>query len=83
MGNPAPRFVIPDAQIVHRSVMKEKHIKVVLTDASGKARLNAVAMAFMTTRPADQPGVMAEHGYVTADRSRDGGKAMRGPMSPP
>ena len=47
------------------------------------ARLNAVAMAFMTTRPADQPGVMAEHGYVTADRSRDGGKAMRGPMSPP
>lgn len=44
--------------------------------------LNAVAMAFMTTRPADQPGVMAEHGYMLADRSHDGGKAMRGPMSP-
>lgn len=46
------------------------------------AGLNAVAMAFMTTRPADQPAVMAEHGYVLAARSHDGGRAMRGPMSP-
>jgi glutathione S-transferase len=45
-------------------------------------KLNDVAMAFMTTRLADQPGVMAEHGYVLAERSRDGGRAMRGPMSP-
>ena len=45
-------------------------------------RLNDVAIAFMTTRLADQPGVMAEHGYVLAERSHDGGRAMRGPMSP-
>lgn len=45
-------------------------------------RLNAVALAFMTTKLADQPAVMAEHGYVIAERSHDGGRAMRGPMSP-
>ncbi|WGM30452.1 glutathione S-transferase family protein [Brevundimonas sp. NIBR11] len=45
-------------------------------------RLNAVALAFMTTRLADQPAVMAEHGYILAERSHDGGRAMRGPMSP-
>ena len=45
-------------------------------------KLNDVAMAFMTTKLADQPGVMAEHGYVLAERSHDGGRAMRGPMSP-
>lgn len=46
------------------------------------ARLNSAATAFMTTRLVDQPAVMAEHGYVLADRSYDGGKALRGPMSP-
>jgi len=45
-------------------------------------KLNDVAMAFMTTKLADQPAVMAEHGYVIAQRSHDGGRAMRGPMSP-
>lgn len=45
-------------------------------------RLNAVSLAFMTTKLADQPAVMAEHGYILADRSHDGGRAMRGPMSP-
>lgn len=49
MGNPAPRFIVRDAQIVHRSVMKEKHIKLVLTDRSGAARLNAVAFNAMDT----------------------------------
>ena len=45
-------------------------------------RLNALAQAFMTTKLADQPTVMVEHGYVIAERSHDGGRAMRGPMSP-
>ena len=45
-------------------------------------RLNAVSVALLTTRLADQAGVMAEHGCVMADRSHDGGRAMRGPMSP-
>ena len=44
--------------------------------------LNAVSMAFMTTRPADQAGLMEAHGLKVAARSHDGGRAMRGPMSP-
>ena len=43
LGNPGPRFVIPQAQIVHRAVMKEKHLRLTLADQSGSHRLNAVA----------------------------------------
>lgn len=43
LGNPSPRFILPRANILHRSVMKEKHLKLVLGDASGTTRLNAVA----------------------------------------
>ncbi len=49
LGNPSPRFVIPDAQIVHRTVMKEKHLRVTLADASGKGRVNAVAFGAVGT----------------------------------
>ena len=51
------------------------------TDTPLKA-LNDVSMAFMTTRPADQAGLMEAHGLKVAERSHDGGRAMRGPMSP-
>jgi single-stranded-DNA-specific exonuclease len=43
VGNPSPRFVIPNARIAHVAVMKEKHLRVTLTDDSGSKRLNAVA----------------------------------------
>ena len=43
LGNPGPRFVLPNAQILHRVVMKEKHLKITVGDASGSTRLNAVA----------------------------------------
>jgi single-stranded-DNA-specific exonuclease len=43
LGNPSPRFILPRATILHRSVMKEKHLKLVVGDASGTTRLNAVA----------------------------------------
>jgi len=46
------------------------------------APLNAVALAFMQTRPADQPGVMASHGYTLAERSLAADHSRRGPMSP-
>ena len=49
LGNPGPRFVIPNAQVVNRSVMKEKHLRLVLTDASGNARVNAVAFNVVGT----------------------------------
>ena len=43
LGNPGPRFVLRAAQIIHRSVMKEKHLRLTLGDASGTSRLHAVA----------------------------------------
>ena len=42
LGNPSPRFGIRHARILHRTVMKEKHLRLVLGDETG-ARLNAVA----------------------------------------
>lgn len=42
LGNPSPRFAIRHARILHRSVMKDKHLKLVLGDEAG-GRLNAVA----------------------------------------
>ena len=49
IGNPAPRFVIANARIAHVAVMKEKHLRVTLTDDSGNARLNAVAFGAVGT----------------------------------
>lgn len=43
MGNPGPRFVIANAKIVHCDRMKDKHLRAVITDASSKGRLTAVA----------------------------------------
>ena len=43
LGNPGPRFVIAHATIVHRTVMKDKHLRVTLTDRSGTGRLTGVA----------------------------------------
>ena len=43
LGNPGPRFVLKDANILNRSVMKEKHLRLVLGDDSGTLRVNAVA----------------------------------------
>lgn len=42
LGNPSPRFGIRHARILHRSVMKDKHLKLVLGDETG-GRLEAVA----------------------------------------
>ena len=49
MGNPGPRFVVPNARILHVAVMKEKHLRVTLGDDSGSARLNAVAFGAVGT----------------------------------
>lgn len=49
MGNPAPRFIIPSARIAHVAVMKEKHLRITLTDESGVSRLNAVAFGAVGT----------------------------------
>lgn len=46
------------------------------------AKLNDLAMAFMTTRQADVPAMMREYGVIVAERSVAGDRAMRGPMSP-
>lgn len=47
LGNPGPRFAIKKAQIVHRDVLKEKHVKLVLADEAGNGRLSAIAFGAM------------------------------------
>ena len=42
LGNPSPRFGIRNARILHRQIMKDKHLRLVLGDDAG-GRLNAVA----------------------------------------
>lgn len=47
IGNPAPRLVIKNAQILNYNIMKEKHLRLVLADESGTGRLNAVAFGIV------------------------------------
>lgn len=42
-GNPAPRFALRDALVVHKAAMKEKHMRLTLADPGGQGRLTAVA----------------------------------------
>ena len=42
-GNPSPRFGIRSAKILHREVMKDKHVRVTIGDDAGNGRLNAVS----------------------------------------
>ena len=49
LGNPSPRFIISNARIAHVAVMKEKHLRVTLADASGSARVQAVAFGAVGT----------------------------------
>jgi single-stranded-DNA-specific exonuclease len=43
MGFPAPRFALKQVRIVHKQVLKDAHIKLVLMDEGGTTRLNAIA----------------------------------------
>ncbi len=45
-------------------------------------RLNAAALASMTTRLDEMPAMMASHGMTAATTSFAGDRVMRGPMSP-
>ncbi len=49
IGNPGPRFVVPNVRILHVAVMKEKHLRVTIGDDSGTTRLNAVAFGTVGT----------------------------------
>lgn len=53
IGNPGPRFVIPHAHIQHVAVMKEKHLRVMISDASGHDRMAAVAFNAVGTKLGD------------------------------
>ncbi|MBN8543829.1 MAG: single-stranded-DNA-specific exonuclease RecJ [Alphaproteobacteria bacterium] len=50
LGFPKPKLAIRDAKIVHRSVLKDKHMKLVLADDAGKSRLNAIAFNVNDTK---------------------------------
>jgi single-stranded-DNA-specific exonuclease len=49
LGFPKPRLALRDAKILHRSVLKDKHIKLVLGDEHSKVRLNAIAFNVVGT----------------------------------
>lgn len=49
MGNPAPRFVIAPAHIVQCERMKDAHLRLLLAEPGGKARLRAVAFRCVDT----------------------------------
>ncbi len=49
IGNPSPRFAIKSAKILHRDVMKDVHIRLVLGDDAGSGRLNAVSFKSVGT----------------------------------
>ncbi len=58
MGNPTPRFVVPNARIYDVARMKEKHLRLALGDADGgKARLKAVCFNCVGT-PIDDAALM-------------------------
>ena len=50
IGNPGPRFAIHAARIVRFDILKEKHIRCILTDAVGTQRLTAIAFNAVETR---------------------------------
>lgn len=50
LGFPKPKLALRDAKIIHRTVLKDKHLKLVLADDSGKSRLNAIAFNVNDTK---------------------------------
>jgi single-stranded-DNA-specific exonuclease len=46
-GNPEPRFVLPGARVVKADVAGGKHVRCILSDASGTARLKAIAFRML------------------------------------
>lgn len=53
MGNPGVRCVIPNARIAHVDRMKDKHLRIMVTDASSKRRVTAVAFNSVGTSLGD------------------------------
>lgn len=49
LGFPKPKLALSEAKIIYRQPMKEKHLKLVLADSSGEARLQAVAFNIQDT----------------------------------
>lgn len=50
LGFPKPKLALRAAKIVHRTLLKDKHLKLVLGDEHGKARLNAIAFNVADTK---------------------------------
>jgi single-stranded-DNA-specific exonuclease len=50
LGFPKPKLAIRDAKIIHRAVLKDKHLKLVLADDASKSRLNAIAFNVNDTK---------------------------------
>ncbi len=52
MGNPGVNLVLPDQRIVHSTILKEQHIKLITTDDSG-AKVTAMAFRAVGTAVGD------------------------------
>lgn len=73
MGNPAPRWVIPQARVVRCDRLKEKHIRAIISDVSSKKSLTGMAFNAVGTPLGDwleQVGAQPLHlaGTVKANR---------------
>jgi single-stranded-DNA-specific exonuclease len=72
-GNPRPRFALSAARVINAEIAGTDHVRCLLTDASGVARLPAIAFRVATTplgRALCSTGGMPLHvaGSLTCDR---------------
>ena len=49
LGFPKPKLVLAEAKVLYRTLLKEKHLKLVLADAHGTVRLDAIAFNIQGT----------------------------------
>lgn len=73
MGNPSPRWVIPQAKVVRCDRLKDKHLRAIISDVSSKKSLTAMAFNAVGTSLGDwleQSGGQPLHlaGTVKANR---------------
>ncbi len=76
MGNPAPKWVLSDVRVKQCSRMKDKHLRVMLSDNTGNGWLSAVTFNSVGTPLGDvleNAGSKALHVAGTAKRNRFNG----------
>lgn len=82
-GNPEPRLAVAEARIVRADIVGEKHVRMILSDAGGQGRQNAIAFRAVETALATTLLSHAEHrdpvhllGYLRVDHFRGEARAQ-------